>query len=119
MNVLAGIVAATTLPLWAVWAVAVVVLVLGSARFTRVVYYDEFPPSLWLREAWDKITGESKWNLLLHCPWCLGFWAAVAAAGWFGVGLVVDWIMVAWWIAFGLLSLGYLVPMVIVRDDPE
>lgn len=118
MNILSSISMHTSLPLWAVWLFALAALLLGAGRLTRVIYYDDFPPSMWLRVKWDALTEESTWNKLIHCPWCLGMWVGVFAGAWFGVGLVVDWIMVAWWIVWGFLAIGYLIPMIIVRDEP-
>ncbi len=119
MNVINTISHLTQFPIWAVWLIAAVVLVLAAGRVTRLIFHDDFPPSIWFRVQWDKLTDGTSWNLLFHCPWCLGFWATVGFAGWFALGLWVDWIAWAWWIVSLLFALGYLVPMVIARDEPS
>lgn len=93
--------------------------VLGVARFTRVVVHDNFPPTKWWREVWADLTLDTGWEELFACWWCFGFWAALACIGWFIGGLFVAWVAWAWWIFWGALALGYLAPMLIVRDgDP-
>lgn len=117
MKILSSISQHTLIPLWAVWLIAVVVLIVGAGRITRAVTYDDFPPTMWLRVKWDLLTETSDWNKLLHCYWCFGQWAAAFAMAWFAIGLVVDWIMAAWWIVFVALALGYLVSMLVNRDE--
>jgi hypothetical protein len=119
VNILYSLAAITYVPLWAIWLVAIIVLVLAAGRMTRLIYHDDFPPTIWLRTKWDLLTEDSSWNLLLHCPWCLGFWATVGFSSWFAVGLAVEWVMVAWWIVAGMLALGYIVPMIVARDEPS
>ena len=106
------------LPWWANLLIALPILILGAGRFTRLVTYDDFPPTIWLRVQWDKLTGESTWNKLLHCFVCFSYWATVFFIAWFVVGIFVPWIAWAWWIVCGSLALGYLVMMVVARDEP-
>ena len=100
---------------------AVAVAVLGVYRLARVIIYDTFPPSVWLRIQWDNLTHRSGWNTLLHCPWCLVPWIMLAAIGWFFAGLYLAvWIAWAWWLFWGWLALSGLSSMVYVRDErPE
>lgn len=98
---------------------AMVVAVLGVARLTRAIVYDDFPPSVWWRIKWSEWTNDGPWSKLFLCWWCLSFWVALACIGWFLVGLLVPWIAWAWWIFWGALALGYLATMVIIRDEPK
>ena len=99
---------------------AVAVAVLGVYRLARVIIYDTFPPSIWVRIKWDDWTHDSSWNTLLHCPWCLVPWIMLVAIGWFFLGLFVAvWIAWAWWIFWGWLALSGLATMVYVRDEPQ
>ena len=113
-----------TLPDWFVVLLAIAVIVLGSARLTRVIWYDKFPPAAWLRAKWDDLTERPgtkrmQWNLLLHCPWCLSFWVALGCVGWFIGGWYVEWIMWAWWVFWGTLAASYVGTIILVRDEPE
>lgn len=111
------------LPDWLVALLAIAVIVLGSGRLVRVIYYDAFPPSTWLRLKWDALTDRpgylGEWNKLLHCPWCLSFWITLGCVGWLIGGWYVGWLMFAWWVFWGTLAASYLATMVIVRDEPE
>lgn len=95
------------------------VAVLGVARLTRVAVYDDFPPAVWWRDRWLTWTDGSGWEKLFLCWWCLSFWVALACIGWWIAGWFVLWIAWAWWIFWGGLAVGYLAPMLIVRDTPK
>jgi hypothetical protein len=97
----------------------VAVAALGVARLTRVIVYDDFPPAMWWRETWVRITNGNAWAKLFLCWWCLAFWVALACIGWWIGGLYALWAAWAWWIFWGALALGYLAPMIIVRDEPD
>lgn len=96
----------------------IAVAVLGVGRFVRAVVYDLFPPLVWWREKWTSWTDGTGWQLLFTCWWCLSFWVSAACIGWWIWGLFVPWAAWAWWIFWGSFALGYLVPMLIVRDEP-
>lgn len=98
----------------------VAVAVLGVGRLVRAVVYDEFPPSVWWRETWVRWTDGTGWQMLFLCWWCLSFWVALICIGWWLVGMLwVPWLIWAWWIWWGGLTIGYLAPMVITRDEPK
>lgn len=111
------------LPEWLVAILTILTIVLGSGRLTRVIYYDEFPPVVWLRMTWDSWTDVpgklGQWNKLLHCPWCLSFWITLGCVGWMIAGWHIVWLMWAWWVFWGTLAASYVATMVIVRDEPE
>lgn len=111
------------IPDWLTVLLAVVVIILGPARFTRLMYYDTFPPMVWIRMKWDALTDKpgklGEWNKLLHCPWCLSFWITLACIVWLILALDIEWLMWAWWVWWGALSASYVGTMVIVRDEPE
>lgn len=107
------------LPDWATYIVAVLVLVLGVGRLVRIIYYDDFPLSVKLRILWDRVTGDSLWNKLFHCPWCLTPWVMLGAMGWFALGLYQPWAAWSWWLFWGWMALSYVATMIIVRDEPE
>lgn len=103
---------------WANVLIAIPILILGAGRFTRLVTYDDFPPTIWLRVQWDKVTEGSTWNKLLHCFWCFGHWATLLVGAWFVVGIFVPWIAWTWWIVWTWFALSYLVSMLVARDEP-
>lgn len=92
---------------------------LGAARLTRVVVYDEFPPTVWLRERWYGLVEGSGWEKLLTCWWCFAFWAALAVVVSWVFAQQYEWVGWAWWITWGTLALGYVAPMIIVRDGDD
>lgn len=94
----------------------IAVAVFGVARFSRAVTYDNFPPTRWWRERWAMLTLDTGWEELFACFWCFSFWAALACIGMWIAGLFFVWVAWAWWILWGGFALGYLAPMVIVRD---
>lgn len=112
-------------PLTVTWDTLPIVLltlavaVLGVARLTRVAVFDEFPPAEWWRNKWVGWTDGSGWQNLFLCWWCLAFWVALLCIGWWIGGLYVLWLGWAWWIFWGALAIGYLAPMVIVRDGQD
>lgn len=97
----------------------IVIGIVGVARVTRVVVYDSFPPAVWARAKWTAWTDGTGWEKLLVCWWCFSVWVAAAAVGWYVAGLFIDWIMVAWYIFWGIMALAYVAPMLIVRDGDE
>ena len=105
--------------------IALSVGLLGVARLTRVIVYDDFPPAAWVRIQWDKLVPPRRgpwwraWNTLFHCWWCMGMWVALACILWwaFLIPLHPAW-MYAWWVFWGALALSYVATMVIVRDTP-
>lgn len=97
---------------------AILVGILGVGRLTRVMVHDDFPPATWWRMTWDKITHDGPWSKLFHCWWCLSFWVALVAIGWFLLTDVHPVFLWSWWIFWGALALSYVATMVIVRDEP-
>jgi len=79
--------------------------------------HDDFPPAIWWRGVWARITNNGAWNMLFTCHWCLPFWVVLVAGAWFAAGLFITWLAWAWWLFWGALALAYVVSMVIERDD--
>ena len=98
--------------------IAIVVAILGVGRLTRVIVHDDFPPAMWWRDTWRRITNDGPWSMLFLCWWCLSFWIALVCIGWFIAGYYVVWIAWTWWIFWGALAVSYAATMVIVRDEP-
>lgn len=107
------------LPEWAITILTILVWIIGTARLTRVLVYDDFPPSIWIRDKWSALTRDGQWSKLVKCWWCASFWIALISLGWYIAGTHVLWISWAWWVFWGALAGSYLATMLIVRDTPS
>lgn len=94
-------------------AAAVVVGLLSAARLTRLLTQDSFPPAAWLRRKWDELTDDGEWSTLAHCHWCMGPWMVVPVGAW---ALLSD-LHFSWWLFNGWLAAGYVVSMIVERDE--
>lgn len=101
------------------WIAVAAVTVVASARLTRLLTFDDFPPIKFFRDRFDEFMDRGpkrrQWGLISYCPWCMGFWAAlvVVLSGYFS-----DFHPV-WWLVWGTLAAGYLAPMLMVRDGDD
>lgn len=91
--------------------------VIGAARLTRVVVYDDFPPAMRFRIWWDTVTKDGPWAKLVHCGWCFGFWATVAMVASFLVSFAHPALGWAWWLFWGVLAMSYLVSQYVHFDE--
>jgi hypothetical protein len=103
---------------------AIIVGVVGTARFTRLLVHDTFPPSAWLRAKWGQVTADrngddGSWTILLSCHWCASVWSAALCLGLFWLGTLVPWIGATWWWLYGILAVSYLAGMIVERDGDE
>jgi hypothetical protein len=92
---------------------ALVTLLLASARITRLLVADEYPPSIWLRIRWDTVTKDGPWALLAHCPWCLGPYVSGLSALWAYLSNL-HW---TWWVVNGFFALGYVTSWIVFHDE--
>lgn len=104
-------------PFWTL-ALAVVIGILAAGRITRLVVDDKLPPIVRFRAWYDGKTGYTPdapegWGLLVHCPWCFGFWATVLV---FVTGWASD-LHPAWWIIGGVLAASYVVSYLVFHDE--
>ncbi len=100
----------------------VLVGALGSARFTRLLVHDTFPPAAWVRAKWGRLTADrdgsdGSWTVLLGCHFCFGIWSAALCLFLFWLGTLVPWIGATWWWLYGILALGYVSALIVERDD--
>lgn len=106
------------------WTAFAVVVILASARLTRLVTFDHFPPVKWVREKYIEATDGSDWQLLGFCPYCASFWVTLAVLGsGVAVGATdlpdLGVLAQAWWILMGSLGASYLAAMVMVHDGDD
>lgn len=97
------------------WVCAAVISVVSTARITRLVTWDTFPPSVWLRTKWDQWTHDGAWSTLVHCGYCFGLWAGAFVVGW---GYLSDFHW-TWWLFNGWMTVGYMASMVMAFDGDE
>lgn len=97
------------------WIAATIVIVLSSARITRLLTYDKFPPIWWLRTKYEDLTDGSGWQRIAYCPYCMSFWvtAAVLLSGYY-----TDWHR-AWWLTNAVFGLSYVSAMIMVHDGDD
>lgn len=97
------------------WVAAMFVAVVCTARITRLITFDLFPPMVWLRGLWEKITRNGDWALLFFCGYCMGFWVACANVAW---AYLSDF-STAWWIFNSAWTVAYLAPILMVHDGDD
>lgn len=94
---------------------AAVLATVSAARITRLITWDSFPPMIAIRNLWNRLTENSGWNILFHCPWCMSFWVTL---GVLGAGWGSDWHPI-WWFVNAAFALSYLAAMIVVRDGDD
>lgn len=86
--------------------------IFGSARLTRLITQDIFPPTAAIRD-WIGDHWPEKWALLFHCHWCFGFWANLInlTAGWFSD------LHPLWWFANLAFAGSYFTSWIVNNDE--
>ena len=102
---------------WPLLALSAVIVVLGSARLTRLLVHETFPPAAYLRAGWDRLTSGSDWNVLGHCHWCLSFWVTVASIGLYLLTFLAVWWAWVFWITYAALSMAYIAAWIVHHDE--
>lgn len=98
---------------------AILVGIFGVGRLGRIMTYDDFPPAVWWRIQWAKITKDGPWTKLFTCYWCLTPWIAAVAIGWYWLGYYVPVIGLLWWIFWGWLAIAYAAAILINHDEKD
>lgn len=101
------------LPEWAYLAVALVVGVLGSARLTKLVVEDSWPPIAWLRAQYLARAPEN-WSDLVLCAGCFAPYVVAPNLAW-AILSDLHW---SWWLFNGWLAAAYAAAMIVWRDMP-
>jgi hypothetical protein len=94
---------------------AAAVGVLAVGRISRLVVDDTYPPAVWFRDLWRRITRDGAWSGLVDCHFCVTPYVAAFSLAWAWLG-TLHW---TWWAFHGWLALAYLAAIVAVRDTPE
>lgn len=103
-----------------VLVLALLTALFGVGRVVRLVTYDEYPPTMWLRSFWiGRVTGGNGWAKLIECLWCFSPWAMAVCIGWFFLTPLAPWLLWSWWLVWAWLALSYIASMITRRDDPD
>lgn len=102
---------------WWQLILAILVAIIGAARLTRLVTYDDYPPAIALRMWWNRVTDDGPWAKLVHCPWCFGPWAFGAAVISFLLTFVYPPFAWVWWLWWGILAGAYLTSQYVYFDQ--
>lgn len=97
------------------WVAVALVSIGSAARITRLITWDKYPPSAWLRAKWRKITKDGDWSILLECPYCFSLYAALGVLLW---GYLTDFHL-WWWLFNGWLALAYLAAIMVRFDGDD
>jgi hypothetical protein len=90
------------------------VAVLGTARLTRIIAHDDYPPSEWVRAHWIALVGEG-WGKLATCIWCAQPYVAAICIAW-AYFSEMHW---SWWVFWGWLALSQAGSTLLAYDEPE
>lgn len=103
------------LPEWAYLLVAIIVGTLGTARATRLLVDDSYPPSAWVRDKWRALTNDGAWSSLVDCAFCAAPYIA-AVNGAYAWASDLHW---SWWMLNIWAAVAYASAIIVVRDTPE
>lgn len=97
------------------WVAVALVTITSASRITRLATYDAFPPVMWIRNQWDRLTKDGTWSLLAHCGYCASFWITLGVVG---AGVLSDW-HEAWWFVNGVFGASYLAAILMANDGED
>jgi hypothetical protein len=95
---------------------AVIVGIVASARVTRLVVADTFPPLVWLRIKYEDHAGEAR-GKLLTCPWCFGPYVTLLDLAWYLLSSDSEFWREAWWVTNGWLAAAYAESWIVFHDE--
>lgn len=115
------------------YAAALLLGTLASARATRLITHDAWPPMAWARTRAETILGRhgtagADWAVGVTCPFCVAPYVVAANLAWcLAAGALTDltwtggsvWSWAgAWWVLNTWAAVAYVASMVVVRDEP-
>lgn len=102
---------------------AILIWVVGSARLTRLLLFDSYPPVAWLRAKWDDRTHQSDWNPLLHCAYCAAPYVTLVTGAlslWFlDVSVPFSHLSTWFWLIGGWAAGAYAAAIVVAYDGED
>lgn len=94
---------------------AIIVGVVSTARITRLITWDVYPPMAWLRAQWIKLTNNGSWAVLANCQYCASPYVAAGVGAW---GYFTN-LQPAWWFINGTLAVAYAAAILVSADGDE
>lgn len=114
------------------WVAVSLVVVLSSARLTRLATFDVFPPIKWVRDKYEKLTAGSDWQMLALCGYCASFWVTLVVVLWARQAGVLEQTPTTqgvwdgsmsgesvWWLVNGVFAASYLAAIVMANDGDD
>lgn len=102
------------------WIAAFIIGVGSIARITRLITWDTYPPSAWLRSKWSALTHDGPWAVMLQCGYCFGLYAGLFVVGWAALDLrtdqEIDW---PWWAFNAWMAMSYWGSIMMAYDGEE
>lgn len=102
----------------------VLTTIVSAARITRLLTWDDFPPTKTLREWYGRKAGDA-WGLLLFCGYCCSFWVTAAIVGWgWLAGVYEDHPETTtpfsiWWAVNAVFAASYLAAVFMANDGDD
>lgn len=90
---------------------AIIVGIFATARVTRIITVDDWPPMKWIRSKWADIVNYGDWYDLVECPWCAAPWVVAANLAF---ALLTD-LSAAWWILNGWMAASLVASWVAIK----
>ena len=97
------------------WIAIAVIAVFSSARFTRLLTFDKFPPIASVRNWYADRTDGSDWQVLAFCGYCMSVWVTTAVVLW---GYYADW-NTPWLLVNGISAASYGAAIVMANDGDD
>ncbi len=103
-----------------IYFLAFLLATIATARLTRAIVFDDFPPSQWVRDRWDDKTHDSGWNELFHCGYCMGIWVGLPVTA-LTVAAIEGWDVFASWqgvilALFAWMGVSYVAGIIVASD---
>lgn len=92
---------------------ALLVGVFGTARLTRIVAHDDYPPAIWVRARWVALVRDD-WGKLVTCIWCSQPYIAAICMAW-AYFSDFHW---SWWAVWGWMALSQAGSTLLAYDEP-
>lgn len=77
----------------------------ATARLTRLIVFDTYPPAAWVRVQWHRITRDGSWAKLVDCAYCAAPYVAAGILAWgYWTGWQTAWVIVCAWLTVSYLA---------------
>lgn len=99
---------------------AILVAWFGTARLTRIITHDDYPPAAWLRSRWIALTWDRKndsegdWGKLATCIWCAQPYVVAICMVW-AYFTDFHW---TWWAFWAWMALSQAGSTLLAYDEP-